>query len=376
MMHNRLAAACLGVSACLGPAAAALADDCTDRFEALREWARTAEPAPFVATVRVWRRPAMTEAQALAALANIEGLVDHPDRAGLERALVEARNDGWNDEYTFWYLSDTQQRVATKTLHPDPDAVGRVDVAVDRRVAWSLGDDSMMIVDTRKPPPQSDLGKAAADIARSMVMRLAVTGLNPHLDDAHVVSCETTPDGRWTGRLAWGDGASEIEVAGTVQPGGDLRVERVHVTKTDAKSGVPDTHTRLSDFAYNPAWGRPIARLSEVIGPDGRPVRRVQLVSIEPLDPAEDESYLAVPEDGGTDPLVGPVSLRSYSDKRPGGKGSLYRQGDTWIPVESLRRGNGAQSQSESKLPLIAAISAGVVAIAVLAWFLVQRRKL
>ncbi|MCC5822800.1 MAG: hypothetical protein LAT64_05265 [Phycisphaerales bacterium] len=375
MKNRRIAAVCLGISACSGLAAPAWADDCTDRFESLREWARSAEPAPFVATVRVWRRPAMTEAQALAALANIEGIVDHPSRAELERALVEARNDGWNDEYTFWYLSETQQRVAIKTLHPDPDAVGRTDLAVNRRTAWSLGESSMTLVDTRRPPPQSDLGQAAQDIARSMVNSLAVTGLNPHLDDARVVSCQTTPDGRWTGRLAWADGASEIEVTGTVQPGGDLRVEKVRVTKTDAKSGVPNTHTRLSDFAYNPAWGRPMAQLSEVIGGDGRPVRRVQLVSIEPLDPAEAESYLIIPEDGGTDPLVGPVSLRTYSDKRPGGKGSLYRQGDTWIPVESLRQGNGALSQSESKRPLIAAVAAGIVVIGVLAWFLVRRMK-
>lgn len=328
------------------------------------------EPTPFVATVRVWRRPAMTEDQALAALANIQGLIDHPSRPALERALVEARNNGWNDEYTFWYLSDTRQRVAIRTLHPDPDAVGLTDVAVNRRTAWSLGEDSLTLVDTRNPPPHADLGQAARDIARSMVDSLAVTGLNPDLDNARVVSCETMPDGRWIGRLAWGDGASEIEVAGTVQPGGDLRVERVQVTKTDAKSGVPDTHTRLSDFAYNPAWNRPIARVSEVIGADGRPIRRVQLVSIEPLDPAEAELYLAIPEDGGNDPNRGQVVLRSVSDLRSGGEGSRHRAGDEW------KRFEGTSGQNTG-IPswLIALIVAGGTGAAVLAALLFRRGR-
>jgi len=334
MNDKKRAAVWVGMSVCFALVGPTKAEDCVDRLTSLRAWAGSAEPSPFVATVRVWNRPAMTEAQARAALAKIEGITDHPDRAGLERALLEALNDGWNEEYTFWHLSETRQRIAVKRMHPNPRAGGRTDLAVDGRTAWSLGDTSMILVDTRKPPPNAELGKAAADIYRSTLDALRLAGLNPHLADARVVACQTSPDGRWTGRLAWADGSSEIEVNGIIQSGGDLRVEEVRVTKTTAASGLPNTRTRLSDFQNNPAWGRPIATLSERIDNQGQPVRRVRLVSIEPLDRAAIESYLVVPRDGETDPLVGPVSLTTISDLRPGGEGAKYRTGNSWTLID------------------------------------------
>lgn len=369
MLNRKRAASLIGISVFLAFSAAAKGEDCQDRLTALRAWAQSAEPSPFVATVRVWNRPSMTEAQARAALANIEGITDHPDRSRLERALLEALNDGWNEEYIFWHLSQTRQRIAVKRLHPNPQAEGRTDLAVDGRNAWSLGDSSMILVDTRKPPPNTELDKAVADIYRSTLDSLRNAGLNPHLSDARVESCQTTPDGRWTGRLAWSGGSSEIEVTGTVQPGGELRVEEVRVTKTTAASGLPNTRTRLSNFQNNPAWGRPIATLSERLDSQGQPVRRVRLVSIEPLDRAAIESYLVVPRDGETDPLVGPVSLTTISDLRPGGEGAKYRSGNSWTLIEEVRQ----DAQSRNRQPVIAVICA-VVALAAISWFAWNRK--
>lgn len=309
----------------------------------------------------------MTEGEALAGLSKIQGLIDHPERDRFEQGLFEARNGGWTDEFRFWHIADNRQRVS---FGPVGDKLS-TDMAVDGVTAWSLGQTGLIITDARKPPAQTDLARAIDDMFQTRIDYLRVAGLNPHLRDAQITECKTNADGSWSALLAWNNGASEIKIAGSTANSDDLRIEEIRVTKSDRPSHSPPTWTRLSNFRSTPVWDRPIAWTVERVGDDGQVVSRLELHSIELIEPREVVALLAVPKDGTSDPIRGEISLVSISDLRPGGDGVLVKDGEVFKKVEGLQ--DAVPSSSAGKL--WAGIVAGLAVIGILVWFGASRKK-
>ncbi len=296
----------------------ASASDCAAVIEHMRNqsWAIRGWPAPFKVSFRTWEPPEMTVAQARENLRAIHGLPDHPDRERLERALSAALAEGWSEPETIWYFGDKRLRYHTVDTLSKAGHVSRVDLGVDGDAYWSMGNNSLSLVQAGTAPDNMNQRRAIHRMLESGLGVAAAPGLYAHLKDVRLEACQS--DARdWSATWTRENGRTRLRTTGIVAPDGELLTTEVRALRVNGESPAGSGGVGFSRHEYSEVFARSVPRLVR-FGPESSPRRMYEILEIARVDPTQADALVRRPEHGATDPLRGRIAFEHLTDWRSG----------------------------------------------------------
>jgi hypothetical protein len=263
--------------------------------------------------------PAPAELDALRV--RVEGRPDHPDRRLLEQ--LNHRQSGKDySRVTLWLVGKTGRRVSEEWGYRPARFF---DTVTNGPVFWGFTPNNINIGATASPLPGYDY-ETSQRFYIHLLTKLASGGLADSESSWQTLTSSIDGSAKWrvTAISENPRGSSRIEARGSWSDDPNLRtVDEVRVTHGRSDGSAPVTTSRvLTGWAYRPAMGVPAASsYSESIGGvpwTQRQDERVELLSAEPVDPAEIADLLTLPTFGSTDPVRGKLDFDFVLDMRSG----------------------------------------------------------
>jgi len=258
--------------------------------------------------------PKVTQAELEALRIEIQGKPDHPARremASHERRLATGPD---RKSWKVWLLTTERWRV--NGSNEFPTGIPFVDYGRDGNDAWVLMDDSMVVIDADKPPPNRNYSREES-LVRMHLDEFLYAGLGQTRGEAAFSHLAIEGD-RWSVRRTV-TLAPESEVVVELAGRWDADAERGFVerrTLIASPFGAPGRRWDFSGWRHEPLLKSWVCGRVDEIAPDGRPHESFVWRGVAPVTAQEVEALIAVPDPLGEDPVRGIVKVRAVSDFR------------------------------------------------------------
>lgn len=259
-----------------------------------------------------WHTAAASSAEMEKWRSEIKGRPDHPSRQRLEEAERYFREGPLTQEITVWYHSRGRWRYSKSS-----EVEGWWEVAADDGTAWSWVERQLTVVGSQ-PPAGADYASTESAFLNDIKLLFYAgvnfgqhTGVRP--DEVRVSG------DRWTVLTTMGDGpdlAYEFEGWWDEAVGRGF-VERVRTLASREHPEWVGNTVIFSDWQRDTGLEYPIAGRAEKRPANGRLEKVVVFVSAERFDMESFDQLVAVPSLDSSDPIRGPLQVRTIYDHRP-----------------------------------------------------------
>lgn len=257
----------------------------------------------------------MTDSELEAARQSIAGKPDHPDR--FKVAAEEKRIARGADvvEYELWYGGPERWRFNQTELSAEGQ---HVDMALAGTESWQMSPEQIQYLRSDSAPPgfepSTRQGLFVADVRQCVLGALSLGGQS----EKKVVYAETSPDGRWRGRVRRGDGGFEWDCSGRFE-GDQLSITERRAFQLNRGNREQYGKVGYSGQEFNSFLQERVFTRMDVELRDGTRSSSLALVLIDPLEQGELREVLRRPVLGGADVVRGAVAASQAVDHRDSG---------------------------------------------------------